>query len=115
MYGSSVHGCYAHATKSQISRALHAINYCTRYAVILSDWSRQLDVSEKTLARTFVRETGLNFSKWQNKLRMYSAKKDIDAGLKVTDAALNCGYNSLSSFIAAFKKSYGHTPGALNR
>lgn len=83
--------------------------------VVLSDWSQQLDVSEKTLARTFVRETGLNFRKWQNKLRMQSAKKDIDAGLRVTDAALNCGYSSLSSFIAAFKKSYGQTPGALNR
>jgi len=84
-------------------------------SAVLSDWSRKLDVSEKTLARTFVRETGLNFRAWQNKLRMQYAKKDLDAGIKVTDVALNCGYNSLSSFIAAFKRSYGQTPGAVNR
>ncbi len=97
------------------------VELCTQLIIspdtpaILSDWSRQLRVSEKTLARTFVRETGLNFRAWQNKVRMQSAKKDIDAGLTVTDAAFNCGYSSLSSFIASFKKNYGHTPGALNR
>lgn len=81
----------------------------------LSDWSEQLNISSKTLARTFVRETGLTFRTWQNKLRMENAKRDMEAGLTVTDAAFNCGYNSLSSFIAAFRKYYGSPPGAYKR
>jgi AraC-like DNA-binding protein len=32
-------------------------------------------------------------------------------GKSVTDAALDSGYASLSAFIAAFKKTFGYTPG----
>ena len=84
-------------------------------SVTLSDWSEQLNISSKTLARIFVRDTGLNFRAWQNQLRMEYAHKDLEGGRSVTDAALNCGYNSLSSFIAAFKKHYGHPPGVHKR
>lgn len=83
--------------------------------ITLSDWSEQLNISSKTLARIFVRETGLNFRAWQNRLRMENAKRDMEAGINVTDAALNCGYNSLSSFIAAFRKYYGSSPGVHKR
>ena len=34
-------------------------------------------------------------------------------GRSVTDAALDSGYSSLSAFVAAFKKTYGCTPGRL--
>lgn len=81
----------------------------------LSDWSEQLNISSKTLARIFVKETGFNFSAWQNRLRMECAQKYLEAGQSVTDAAFNCGYNSLSAFIAAFKKHYGSSPGVYKR
>ncbi len=82
--------------------------------VTLSDWSRELCVSEKTLTRIFLKETGVNFRTWQNMLRMQCAKKDIEAGIQVTEVALNCGYNSLPSFIASFKKMYGVSPSKLS-
>ncbi len=86
---------------------------CPNRQVTLSDWSKELCVSEKTLTRIFMKETGVNFRTWQNILRMQCAKKDIEAGMQVTEAAFSCGYNSLPSFIASFKKMYGVSPSKL--
>ena len=38
---------------------------------------------------------------------------EIEQGQSVTAVALNCGYNSVSAFISAFKKHFGSTPGAV--
>ncbi|MQT72009.1 helix-turn-helix domain-containing protein, partial [Pseudomonas sp. FSL R10-0071] len=38
-----------------------------------------------------------------------------EEGGSVTLAALSCGYESTSAFIAAFKKMFGFTPGELFR
>ena len=34
-------------------------------------------------------------------------------GESVTEVALSCGYNSVSSFILGFRKRFGVTPGAI--
>jgi len=34
-------------------------------------------------------------------------------GGSVTDAALESGYSSVSAYIAAFKQTFGYTPGAM--
>ena len=38
---------------------------------------------------------------------------EIEQGQSVTAVALDCGYNSVSAFISAFKKHFGSTPGAI--
>ena len=43
------------------------------------------------------------------------ARAQLEAGESVTAVALNCGYASVSAFIAAFKKLFGRTPGQLAR
>lgn len=97
------------------------IKLCTEFIITpdmhveLSDWSAQVHVSEKTLARIFMKETGLNFREWKRAWRMQNAKKDLEAGAQVTETALNCGYSSLSSFIAAFKKNYGVSPSKFHK
>ena len=77
----------------------------------LADWSARLGMSEKTLSRLFLKQTGLTFGKWVQRMRLQHAKAEIEAGQSVTAVALNCGYSSVSAFIAAFKKLFGHTPG----
>jgi AraC-like DNA-binding protein len=44
-------------------------------------------------------------------VRLINAVGYLCNGANVTDAALACGYNSTSAFIAAFKKQFGVTPG----
>ncbi|MDU9405247.1 helix-turn-helix transcriptional regulator [Pseudomonas sp. zfem004] len=79
----------------------------------LQQWAVQLGVSEKTLMRLFQRETGLSFRNWRQRMRLLSSLALLEAGESVTDAALGCGYDSTSAFIAAFKQLFGATPGEL--
>lgn len=81
----------------------------------LADWSRTLATSERTLSRLFLRETGLTFRAWRQRLRLLSALPGLERGERVTDVALACGYESLSAFIAAFREQFGATPGEFFR
>jgi len=79
----------------------------------LQQWAVQLGCSEKTLMRLFQRETGLSFRNWRQRMRLLSSLALLEAGDSVTDAALGCGYDSTSAYIAAFKQLFGATPGEL--
>ena len=79
----------------------------------LQQWARELGCSEKTLMRLFLRETGLSFRLWRQRLRLLSSLAALEAGQRVTDAALACGYESTSAYIAAFRQLFGATPGEL--
>ena len=77
----------------------------------LREWSVRLGVSERTLARLLRAQTGLSFRLWRQRLRLLSALPALEAGARVTDAALDCGYESVSAFIAAFREQFGASPG----
>ncbi|WP_313644111.1 helix-turn-helix transcriptional regulator [Pseudomonas sp.] len=79
----------------------------------LQAWATQLSCSEKTLMRLFQRETGLSFRHWRQRMRLLSSLASLEAGQSVTEAALACGYDSTSAYIAAFKQLFGATPGEL--
>lgn len=77
----------------------------------LADWGEALGASEKTLRRLLLRETGLTFRVWRQRLRLLGALEELGQGEKVTRVALNSGYQSTSAFIAAFRNHFGVTPG----
>ena len=58
-------------------------------------------------------ETGMSFGMWRQKARLLNSIRLLAEGTQVTDAALDCGYSSVSAFIAAFKGTFGYTPGRL--
>jgi len=82
-------------------------------ALSLTDYGRRVGVSEKTLTRLFVQQTGLGFRLWRQRARLVHALPLLERGDRITDVALACGYDSLSSFIAAFRESTGVTPRAF--
>ena len=84
-------------------------------AVTLTEWARRLNTSEKTVMRLFQRETGLSFRGWRQRARLLASLNALEEGDSVTSTALNCGYDSTSAFIAAFKGLFGFTPGELFR
>jgi AraC-like DNA-binding protein len=77
----------------------------------LQHYSRRLNLSEKTLSRLFLQQTGLNFRSWRQRLRLLAALPLLERGDRVTDVALACGYDSMPAFIAAFRQQMGVTPG----
>ena len=75
--------------------------------------SRRYGASRRTLERLFRNETGMSFGLWRQKVRMLDSVRLLSEGKSVTDAAFDTGYASLSAFIAAFKNTFGCTPGRL--
>lgn len=77
-------------------------------------YSRALGVSDKTLSRLFLQQTGLSFRQWRQRSRLLASLPMLERGDRITDVALACGYESLSSFIATFREQMGITPRAFS-
>jgi AraC-like DNA-binding protein len=73
--------------------------------------ARQHGTARRTLERRFREETGMSFGMWRQKARLLDSIRLLADGKSVTDAAMDCGYSSVSAFIAAFKGTFGYTPG----
>jgi AraC-like DNA-binding protein len=73
--------------------------------------ARAAGASLRTLQRRFPDQTGLTLEAWRRKARLIHALGALSAGAPVTVAALECGYDSLSAFITAFRRQFGETPG----
>ncbi len=77
----------------------------------LAALARGSGASLRTLQRLFLAETGLPLEPWRRRARMQQGVVALSAGASVTEAALECGYQSPSAFIAAFRRQFGETPG----
>jgi len=75
--------------------------------------ARRCGLSARTLERLFRAETGMRFGLWRQKARLLESVRVLVEGGSVTDAALESGYASVSAYIAAFKQTFGCTPGAM--
>lgn len=74
-------------------------------------WARYLGMSTRTLTRTFRRETGMSLGAWRQLLRLRHGLARLALGDAVSRAAQESGYDSVSSFVAAFRRALGTTPG----
>lgn len=81
----------------------------------LGEWAKWAGASERTMARLFIRETGLTFGVWRQRLRLIQAVKRLAEDEAVTSIAYDLGYDSLSAFVAMFRKELGVTPGRYFR
>lgn len=80
--------------------------------VSLAAWADQTFVSEATLRRAFLDETGMPFSEWLRRMRLAASGPLLDQGVPVAKVASRIGYASASAFIASYKRQYGRTPRA---
>ena len=95
------------ARLGRICRALSAEPGTPR---TLSDWGGDIGASPRTLARLFVKETGLTFAAWRQQARLLAATAMLAAGEPITRIALDLGYESPSAFTAMFKRALGSPP-----
>lgn len=76
----------------------------------MAAWGELAGLSERSLARLFIRQTGMSFGDWRQRMRLLLALNALERGERVTRVALDTGYASASAFIAAFRRNFGLTP-----
>lgn len=76
----------------------------------LGQWAEHVAVSERSLKRLMVQETGLSFGRWRRQLHLVIALRDLAGGATVQRVAGDLGYESTTAFIVMFKKALGTTP-----
>jgi AraC-like DNA-binding protein len=77
----------------------------------LTELARRSGASLRTLQRLFPEQTGLTPEAWRQKARLIAAVAALSTGASVAMTATDCGYDSTSAFITAFKRQFGVTPG----
>lgn len=77
----------------------------------LEDWGKTVGATSRTLSRLFWSETGMRFTQWRQQVRILEGLRRLAREEPVTTVALDLGYDSLSAFIAMFRKALGRTPG----
>ncbi|MDP9920712.1 AraC-like DNA-binding protein [Variovorax boronicumulans] len=75
-----------------------------------AQWASRLAMSERTLTRLVQLETGMSFGRWSQRLRLIVALQWLTSGLSVQQVAHDLGYDSVSAFIAMFRKAMGQPP-----
>lgn len=74
------------------------------------EWAKKLALSERSLARLMLRETGLTFGRWRQQLYLIIALRELASGVSVQNVATALGYESVNAFITMFRKTMGSTP-----
>ncbi|GAN68018.1 transcriptional regulator [Acetobacter orleanensis NRIC 0473] len=77
----------------------------------IQTWARRVGMSERTLARLLVHETGMSFGRWRQQLHLMLAVRWLGAGSSVQQVSDALGYESASSFVTMFRKNLGAPPG----
>ena len=81
----------------------------------LAELASAAGASHRTIERLFATEARMSFGRWRVRHRMITALEQLAHGDSVGDVAYAVGYETPSSFIAAFKDSFGTTPTAYFR
>ncbi|KAB2923336.1 MAG: helix-turn-helix transcriptional regulator [Dechloromonas sp.] len=70
----------------------------------------QQATSSRTLARQFLRETGMSFRQWRQQARLVEALGHLANNMPVALVAGKLGYRSASAFTAMFRRTLGCEP-----
>ncbi|HWK28331.1 MAG TPA: helix-turn-helix transcriptional regulator [Solirubrobacter sp.] len=80
--------------------------------ITLGELAQRVGAGERTLSRLFRHELGMTYPQWRRSVRLLSAAILLSGGASVTAAGQQCGFRTTSSFIEAFRRALGETPGA---
>ncbi|MCA7014349.1 AraC family transcriptional regulator [Dickeya dadantii] len=76
----------------------------------LAEWGTQVGATERTLARLFVRHTGLRFTEWHNRLLLSDAWQGLADNKSNNELAIQLGFSSSDSLGHWFKRMTGFSP-----
>jgi AraC-like DNA-binding protein len=79
-------------------------------AISLDKIAGRAGMSRRSFARHFRNQTGLSFARWKRAVIAQHALQLVASGHKVSSVATDVGYESVSAFIAMFRRQYGESP-----
>lgn len=79
----------------------------------VASWAQETAMSERTLARLVLKETGLSFGAWRLRIAMLTATQKLLAGERAEEVAAYLGYAAPSAFSSAFRRVFGISPTAF--
>jgi transcriptional regulator GlxA family with amidase domain len=78
--------------------------------------ARAVGISERTLRRRFLADTGMTWSRYLQASRIMRAMALLaEPHRSITAVALDVGFDDVGSFTRAFRRSTGETPSAYRR
>lgn len=77
--------------------------------------SQHFDMTPNYLSSIYKKQTGKSLLDYINTMRLEHAKGLLEEGKSVVEAAEQTGFRDSGTFIRAFKKKYGITPGQLKK
>lgn len=101
------------ATGGSSARIKEAILYIRKNPekpLTLEYISKQIGISKFYLSREFKRHTGQTLTAHIQAVRCAEAKRLIESGMRVSDAAFACGFDNLSYFTKIYKRTIGALP-----
>lgn len=97
-------------SQQRIKKAFAYIQAHSSESLTLQGISDYVGVSKFYLSREFKLYTDMTLFDALNQIRCVKAKKLIEQGISVSEAALSCGFENLSYFSRTFKKHIGTLP-----
>ncbi len=79
----------------------------------LAERATAIGASERTVARLFHHQLGMNWQQWRQQAVMAHALPLLARGMAVSQVATACGYATDSAFCAMFKAATGRSPTAF--
>jgi transcriptional regulator GlxA family with amidase domain len=76
----------------------------------LAEFARLGGTTERTLIRRSMRDLGMPFAEWKQRLRVIKAMPLLEGSETIERISSAMGYGSASAFIAMFKRMTGLTP-----
>ena len=76
----------------------------------LEDWATWAGLSARSLSRLFRAETALSFAQWRQQARLSRGLEQLAEGTAVATVADALGYDSVSAFVAMFRRNFGQPP-----
>lgn len=96
---------------SRLRRIAHVLTTEPANRMTIGEWARSVAMSERSLLRLIVKQTGMSFSRWRQQFQVMFAIERLTEGASVQTVAFSLGYESASAFITMFKKIMGQSPG----
>jgi AraC-like DNA-binding protein len=97
-------------TAPRLLKAAQSVITSPTAAASLDQLAARAGMSRRSFARHFRSETGLPYARWKRAVIAQHALQLVAAGHKVSSVALDVGYESVSAFIAMFRRQYGESP-----